>query len=306
MEEGSDIANSEGAAFGDPEWRRWIGAKSKWHKSWLIPRVLRRFGVRDAVRLTIPEVVARTRVDLVLRAPFSALIWEVKTKDGFRFFLRPFTLDMHFFHEIWDFHIYDPPWLSGLRPEVVIDVGAHIGLFSVYAASKLGATKVISIEPEPSNFHLLGRNIIANGLREVQLLKVAVLGRQRPAELHLDRLNLGAHSVLRKGPETLPILSTTLQEIFHRFDFEVCDLVKMDCEGAELEILGQATNGLLRRIKNFVLEYHLDVYGYTGLSAISERLESAGFDVVVFSSSEKEGMVYASRQNSNNKRSNVL
>ena len=71
---------------------------------------------------------------------------------------------------------YDPI-LEATRPgDIVLDAGANIGAFTLLAAARVGsAGLVVAVEPEPGNFEALRRNVEANGLRNVALVRRALL-----------------------------------------------------------------------------------------------------------------------------------
>ena len=59
--------------------------------------------------------------------------------------------------------------------DIVVDVGAHIGRYTIISSKRIGQSgKVIAIEPHPSNFEMLNRNIKLNGLTNVIPLNYAV------------------------------------------------------------------------------------------------------------------------------------
>lgn len=123
-----------------------------------------------------------------------------------------------------------------LRPGmVVVDIGAHVGYYSLLAAKAVGDTgKVFSFEPEPRNFALLQRNIELNGLQNVTAVRKGVSDRTGPMELHVDRVNQGGHSLyqLGEGTESIVIDLTSLDDYFADIDLTV-DFIKMDIQQAE-------------------------------------------------------------------------
>lgn len=123
-----------------------------------------------------------------------------------------------------------------LRPGMVfIDLGAHVGYYSLLAAKAVGESgKVFAFEPEPRNFALLKRNIELNGLQNVTAVQKAVSDRTGAIELHVDRSNQGGHSLfqLGQGTESIAIDLTSLDEYFADLDVTV-DFIKMDIQQAE-------------------------------------------------------------------------
>src|SRR5262245_4326531 len=158
----------------------------------------------------------------------------VRFRNGREVWIRRDSMDRHILNHIF---ARDEYRLSSARGPLgtVIDVGAHIGLFAIRVSSI--AEKVLSFEPEPSNFDLLTRNV--RGLTRVFPEKRAVGGRAGPASLFLCPTGAG-HS-LHGGSPSRPshqVERVTLEEIFARHALERCDLLKLDCEVAEYEILG--------------------------------------------------------------------
>ena len=63
--------------------------------------------------------------------------------------------------------------------DIVVDVGAHIGLYTIIASKRVGPNgKVIAIEADPSNFEMLNRNIQLNNLTNVLALNYAVYSKE--------------------------------------------------------------------------------------------------------------------------------
>jgi FkbM family methyltransferase len=125
----------------------------------------------------------------------------------------------------------------------VLDIGACVGFYSLLAARRVGARgKVVAVEPDPSNYGLLRKNIEMNGLSGVvAALQVAV---SRPGEdsMWLYRYRYpGYHSLHQDPVETLQsklrVPSATVDAIVERFFGGKVDVVKMDIEGHEVAAL---------------------------------------------------------------------
>jgi len=81
--------------------------------------------------------------------------------------------------------------------------------------------------------------------------------------------------------------------LLDEYGIDDVDLMKMDCEGAEREVLLESPQADLDRIDQIVLEYSLDTYGLSGLLEITTRLQAIGFDVWSYPSTETLGVVHA-------------
>jgi FkbM family methyltransferase len=139
---------------------------------------------------------------------------------------------------------------------LVIDVGAHVGYYSLLAARGVGTTgKVYSFEPEPDNYGLLQANIQRNVYTNIESLSKAVSDRVGSVTLFLTALDTGRHSYYAHGlPERgkLEVESTTIDAFLDAARWPKVGLVKVDVEGAENDVL-EGMGQLLRRSQDLKL-----------------------------------------------------
>ena len=140
-------------------------------------------------------------------------------------------------------------WINSFRDgEVLFDIGANIGVFSVYAAAHRNC-EVYAFEPEARNYACLNRNILLNGLgRRVKALNTGLHDRTGLEFLNLHDLASGAalhalgEPVDWRKKRFVPkfeqaVLAFTLDEIVERFGFPVPDHVKLDVDGNEDRVI---------------------------------------------------------------------
>ena len=173
-------------------------------------------------------------------------IGEIKVRDEF---------DKEVVREVVLEHGYEN-WGNIQIRKTVIDCGAHIGSFSKLALSK--GAKVISIEPEPSNFELLQLNA-----PEAIHINKAISHSQSFLNIHPERNEL--HKLSNHG---LPIETITLDELIT----EPVSVLKMDIEGAEYEALYNCHK--LDMVSQITMEYH---NGLSKLGKLLIFLENKGF-----------------------------
>lgn len=154
---------------------------------------------------------------------------------------------------------------SLLQPgDVVVDIGAHIGYFSVLAGRIVGAEgKVFAFEPEPGNYRRLRDHLAQNGLRQVQSFNVALGSAPGTAEMYFNSDNDGGHAFWDVAEHQL---CERTREEGKRLSAEVVvldhvlaglapgkgpKLIKIDAEGMEYEIL----KGSLRTILGHEVPY---------------------------------------------------
>jgi len=138
--------------------------------------------------------------------------------------------------------------------DVVIDIGAQVGVVSAYLGKKYPFLKIIALEPVKENYDRLVRNLEANGVQNVTPLNMAVTsdGRDVVMDGSLDQ-NSGSMTIYGKGKAT--IKSMTLDDIMRTFHIDNVRLLKIDCEGAEYEIL-ESSEHLLDKIGAIRGEIH--------------------------------------------------
>jgi FkbM family methyltransferase len=165
------------------------------------------------------------------------------------------------------------PWQS-LRS--VIDVGANVGAAALWFARRAPEARIVAVEPDHSALSLLAANVSAEGLSgRVEILPVAVTGER--GQVFLNRtsgFSLLTRTSRQRGLDTPPVSSLTLTDLLERAELFQLDLLKLDCEGAEFEIIMKTPRKVLRRIMFIVGEYH----GFAGdPEELGGFLTSAGF-----------------------------
>lgn len=138
------------------------------------------------------------------------------------------------------------------KEDTVIDVGANVGMFSIYVKKKFGC-KVIAFEPVPMNFKQFKRNIILNGLSldDFELHNTAVTdveGGVIKIGTPLD--NTGASSIFNENNS-----STCKTETLEKYITTDCKYLKMDCEGSEFSIIPTILNKI-NQFSYIGIEYH--------------------------------------------------
>jgi FkbM family methyltransferase len=145
--------------------------------------------------------------------------------------------------------------------DVVVDVGAHIGRYTIIASKRVGPTgKVIAIEADPSNFEMLNRNIELNRLTNVTTLNYAAFSKKAKIKLYLPagdiftKYNTIMSNWVWVKPDDkfVEVNGNTLDNLLHEIGIRQVNWIKIDVEGAEFEVLKGANNLLLNN-KNIVL-----------------------------------------------------
>lgn len=143
----------------------------------------------------------------------------------------------------------------------ILDAGANIGLFALWAAREAPRARIISVEPSPETFELLQQNIRANSLEDrIFPMRCALAGQNGERQMAAFGASPTRRLLLRPsrhdGQPTVAVKCTTLADFLQAHQIESLDLLKMDVEGSEWEILFSTPPSVLRRIRHIMLEYH--------------------------------------------------
>ncbi|MEP9349368.1 FkbM family methyltransferase [Xanthobacter sp. KR7-225] len=189
---------------------------------------------------------------------------------------------MHEFKEVF----FDEAYLAGMPLGVkegatVVDIGANIGAFSVFAATRFKGCRVIAFEPDPVNFAVLARNAEGVPARAITPVERAIAGSAGTLVFHRgDAEGVSTSgSLVRSTGEKITVEAVTLEEAFAAQGIATCDLMKMDCEGAEFDILYGASDAVLARIRQMVVEIHDQGRGTRTRAAVIAHLAAKGFQV---------------------------
>lgn len=186
--------------------------------------------------------------------------WKLLSKPKFavyRFYcgaklkIRPTTADKIALKEVWVHNIYFPPIIQIGPSDTIIDIGAHIGTFTIKAALKVTNGKVYAYELAPDNFELLKENIALNGLSNVKAFNEAVTNYVGEAEVTLCADNPLSHSLLKDPVNGLKtsVKTTTLSQIILANKIDKIRYLKVDCEGAEHDVLYHTPVELLHKVE---------------------------------------------------------
>lgn len=168
-------------------------------------------------------------------------------------------------------------FLRSIRPgDIVVDIGANIGYYTLLAAQRVGDTgRVYAFEPDPSNFALLERNVGLNGFTNVVLEQKAVSDAPGVLRLYFSHSNSGDHRIFQPEGEDRAfeeVPAVTLDGYFEGRE-ESVDFVKVDTQGAEGKILA-GMSGLVERSPDLVMAVEFSPRHLAGIG--SEPTEVTG------------------------------
>jgi FkbM family methyltransferase len=240
---------------------------SPWHLAWwfvlgfLVHPIVRKLRGMYGLARRMPRLYQNWPLALRSLVARHRQTFTLQLREGAQLCVHAPGYDTFIVNEIWADKQYTPSSSFSIRDGwVVVDIGAHKGIFAVFAATRARDVKVSSFEASPENFACLSRNVRLNHLSNVQAFNVAVGGRDGVSTLNLYRDN-GQNTLLkRSNPALHPVgsvrvetwsLATVLNTVAARVN-----LLKMDIEGMEYETLFSCPDEYLERVDRIALEYH--------------------------------------------------
>jgi FkbM family methyltransferase len=236
--------------------------------------------LRELTRITIRGLKLRHELFYLkaprwIKLPFflpdgKLMIWEVR---DFRYLLTA--------REVYIDHYYD---LRKLRSKlnIIIDAGAHVGFFTLYASNFLNADgKIIALEPSPQNFSRLIRHLKLNRKwikGKILPLPFALTDRNGEALLEITE-DSETHHITKSPRKAVKCKATTIPSLIRLLKLSHVDILKLDVEGAEhsaLKVMKTAT--ILR--KGLITEILAELHGHLEerLNLI-EHLKSLGYSL---------------------------
>lgn len=183
------------------------------------------------------------------------------------------------------------------QDDIVIDIGAHIGTFSILAASKLKCGRVYSIEASKDNFEYLKRNIALNNLSNVFISNLALSDFKGITRLYhpSEEGNWGYSIVKQDAKEFEEVKTDTLTNFIRDNNIIACDFMKLNCEGAEFKIILSTPMEILEKIKILLILYHLDSSIGHSENDLIKYLKECGFSITLREKTIGRGWIIAGR-----------
>jgi FkbM family methyltransferase len=177
-------------------------------------------------------------------------------------------------NEIYRERVYDIPGVDLRSCRTIVDLGANVGVFALYAAAAAPNAAIHCFEPAPTTFASLQDNIKGNHLNiaahELAISTFCGLAR-------FYRAGSAAEWSLNGDPGVVAeeVYCIDLNHLFDLICDEAIDFLKMDVEGAELDVLRSANDEQLQRIGALSVEWH---HPLEALAPLVNRLRRIGFD----------------------------
>lgn len=182
-----------------------------------------------------------------------------------KIFLRRFSSDFAVFNQVFIAEEYKPlillASLNNVKVHTVVDLGANIGLTSIFLSTKYPNSKVYALEPHLGNYEMLRENISINALENIKTLRLALWHEAGDVTLANDFADQRewANRISDTSSGT-SVPANTLDFICKREKIEKIDVLKIDIEGAEVAILKKDST-IRRLLKDQVKIIAIELHG---------------------------------------------
>lgn len=216
----------------------------------------------------------------------------LELRNGLRYFVRSGTGDLGVLNET----VMLNPYLGGghikLRKDAtVIDIGANIGDFAIQVAALCPLGQVFAVEPISEYIQMISINKMLNGLPNIELIHSALGSYEGEIEIHLAGSHSSAYFRTKTDSMAERVRVLTLPQLMREHGIDQVDLLKLDCEGAEWEILPCCTE-IFPQIRQICMEFHPGL-GWTAEKLVS-WLRNNGYEVA-YTKGDWNGCLWATR-----------
>jgi len=228
-------------------------------------------GFRNPIKIIGIFLGANVDKDTIVQLRGSELKFKVRGKMDV-WSLKETLLDR--FYERLGFAVQDG-W-------TIVDIGGGIGDYTIFAAHGHNLARVTAFEPFPESYRLLQENLVLNQIRNVQLSAQAIGSREGRLQFAAGQVDpLSRQTTLASAEsagESLSVDAIRLESVLALPNIGRIDLLKLDCEGAEYDILLNSPAAVLEKIDRIVMEYHDGVTPFNHLD-LANYLTEHGYQV---------------------------
>lgn len=190
------------------------------------------------------------------------------------------------------------------KARIIIDIGAHVGIASLFFSTKYPKSYVFSIEPDPENYKLLLSNIQLNKKKNIKPFNTSVLNNNKEVVF----LFKNKHSSMSHTRKDLTEVKTTnkykvvksvkLESFIRKNKIKNVDILKIDVEGSEYEIILNLKPSTFSKIRYIIVEYHNWVKGLSEKDLVDKLVEN-NYKVRVVKNRHIDGvgLIYAKNTN---------
>jgi FkbM family methyltransferase len=223
----------------------------------------------------------------------------IELRNGPVLYHGPYDSPLLLLNEVWVkrwYHLEAAPPADAL----MLDIGANVGAVSLYWANLSPSLRIHCYEPNPAAFQSLRSNVERNGLNSRITIFPEGVGRTSGSlklwiDVPTDLSTAYSETSPSEGGRRIEVPVVSLDEVWRRLGEKEVWLLKVDTEGAEVDILEGASSRFFHVVQNAIIEYHDNIYPES-LRRCQRVLEREGFSWRARHHPWQEGIIYAWRR----------
>jgi FkbM family methyltransferase len=227
----------------------------------------------------------------------KARLLRLNSSMGFTVAYRPESSDVGVLAHSFDNDIFlrGVPEYQPQSSDIVLDVGAHIGDFSLLVSRRVA--RVYAIEARRETFALLKTNLFVNDAANIVADHLALSDKNGYCRLYLatEGESWGDSTTFDFNGASESVSSVTLERYLFERNIPRVDFAKFNCEGAEFPILMSADQLTLSKFDKLLILYHCDLVSGASERVLHEKLQQCGFRISIRNRTEDRGWMIATR-----------
>jgi FkbM family methyltransferase len=161
--------------------------------------------------------------------------------------------------EIWLDRTYMPgAFYHPADGDVILDIGANVGLFTIWLARQNPRCRIVALEPAQANFGMLQANLQAARTQQATAYHMALGARAAQGRMISDNTRSLDHRLVidNSNPDLPQVRVLSLGDLLELVGAERIAFLKVDIEGSEYQVFQQIDENTMKRIDRFAIEYH--------------------------------------------------
>ena len=215
---------------------------------------------RDRSRLAI--YLAANLMSRLFGLSFASREMTLTLEPGIRVSVEGFASQLGSYSDIFGERVYGQlPQFVAQPGQVIVDAGAHVGFYSLWQGARVGSTgRIYAFEPNPVVHALLVKNVGQNGLPWVKCIPRALFAQEQTLVMRVRPRGSSSTRVLYSEPgrdvQTIEVQGTTLDAFVAHNRVTHIDILKLDVEGAEVDVVRGGLQRALSITDKIVMESH--------------------------------------------------